>query len=105
MLDSELRQATEEVIRAHDELLLRLGQQGVSGVAELAETFERLRRASQAYSREELDTALVRVGALLDQLRATRQQVEELSQMRNVLLGGGDANGAGGTGGSEEALD
>lgn len=87
MLDSELRQATEEVVRAHGELLRRLGQEGVAGVAELARTFEQVRRASRAFSREEIESALVRVNALRDQLRATRNQVEQLSEMREALLG------------------
>lgn len=102
MLDAELRQETDEVVRAHGEFLRRLGQQGISGVSDLVERYETVRRAAQALPAEEIDAALARVMALVDRLRAQKLQLDELSHMLAVL--GSRADGAPTTE-PEEALD
>lgn len=91
MLDAELRQETDEVVRTHGEFLRRLGQEGISGVPDLAERFETVRRAARALPAEEIDAALARVLGLLDKLRGQKVQLDELSNMLAVLGSRGDA--------------
>lgn len=101
MLDAELRHETDEVVRTHGELLRRLGQEGIGGVAELQERFQQLRRATEALSLEEIDGALARIGSLVERLRGQRVQLDELSHVLGVL-GQGGADEAGDP---QEALD
>ena len=92
MLDAELRQETAELVRAHGEILRRLGQEGVSGVEELAERFEQIRRATGSLSADEIAAAIARVDALLGRLRRTRAELDELGQMQ-IALGVGGSSG------------
>ncbi|MDG2306023.1 MAG: hypothetical protein P8R42_15510 [Candidatus Binatia bacterium] len=79
MLNEELRQETDEVLRSHGEFLRRLGDNGFAGVAELVQRYEQVRSAAAAISRDELDAAQARVSALLEQLVAARDQIQQLS--------------------------
>ncbi len=103
MLDSELRQETDDVVRMHGEVLRRLGQEGIGGVAELAERFEQVRRATQSLSADELTVAVQRVSRLLERLRGTREQLHDLSEMLNAMGTGGPGSDA--SSDPQEALD
>lgn len=103
MLDADLRQETDEVVRTHGELLRRLGQEGISDVAELAERFGQVRRAAGALSAEEIDAALLRVSTLLQCLKGQRIQLDELSHVLSVLGSTGPAGPVNGD--PQEALD
>ncbi len=94
MLDPELMQETDELVRTHGEILRRLGQEGVSGVEELRERFDQIRRATGALSEEEIRAAIGRVEALLGRLRRARAELDELGQMRLALGLGRSVDGA-----------
>ena len=102
MLDAELRQETDELVRAHGEILRRLGQEGVSGVEDLKERFDQIRRATQSLSVDEIRAAIGRVDDLRERLRRTRAELDALGQMRLAL---GLGQSAGDAGEPEERLD
>lgn len=101
MLDAELRRETDEVMRTHGELLRRLALEGVGGVADLIERFQRIQKATRALSVEEIDNAISRIEALVGRLEGQRAQLEELSRMRSVLR----PHAGGPEGGGRETLD
>ena len=86
METDDLRRETEEVVRLHGEIVRRLGRLGIRDVAELVERFQQLQRTMASLTREELDAALIRLGALLDQLHLIRGQIVELSRMHQALV-------------------
>src|SRR5439155_514844 len=76
---ADIRRETEGLVRYYGELVRRLGQSGVRDVADLLALYERLGRALEAVSRQEIGwvteqvqrliEALVRMDADLDALR------------------------------------
>jgi hypothetical protein len=85
MEQEDFRKGLDEVLRVQGEIVRRLGQQGVRGVAELVELYERMRAALEVVSQEEIDAALVRIGALVDELRLKRLQLDRLASLRALL--------------------
>jgi hypothetical protein len=83
-----LRRDTDQVVRLYGELLRRLSYQGFRDVGEVVAMHEQVRAAADVIAAQELDTALVQIGALLDRLRLIRKRLSTLAAIRREFFGG-----------------
>ncbi len=90
----DIRREAEELVRYYGELVRRLGQSGVRDVADLLALHERLGRALEAVSRQEIGwvteqvqrliEVLVRMDSNLDALRNLKRTLAVLPELRNL---------------------
>jgi hypothetical protein len=92
----DIGRETEELVRYYSELVRRLSQSGVRDVADLLALYERLSRALDAVSRQEIGwvterlrhvvEALVRVDSNLDALRELKKTLTDAAQPDDAPL-------------------
>ena len=78
----DIRRETEELVRYYGELVRRLGQSGVRDVADLLALYERLGRALEAVSRQEIGWVTEQVQRVL----ADELPYIDLWYLDNVLV-------------------
>jgi len=82
----DIRRETEELVRYYGELVRRLGQSGgVRDVADLLALYERLGRALEAVSRQEIGWVTEQVQRLIEALVHMDSNLDALRRLKGVL--------------------
>jgi hypothetical protein len=81
----DIRREAEELVRYHSELVRRLGQAGVRDVTELLALYDRLRRALDAVSRQEIGWAAEQVERLVERLTELDRNLGALRRLKAAL--------------------
>jgi len=92
----DIRREAEELVRYYGELVRRLGQSGVRDVADLLSLYERLGRALEAVSRQEIGWVTEQVQRLIEVLVRMDSNLDALRNLKRTLtalpeLGGLDS--------------
>jgi hypothetical protein len=94
---NDFRREAEELARYYSELGRRLTQHGVRDVADLLALHERLTRALEAVTRQELGWAAEQTQRLLEHLVQMDASVQGLRRLKADLAAGAAGDGTGGT--------
>jgi hypothetical protein len=89
----DIRREAEELARYHSELVRRLAQNGVSDVDDLLALYERLTRALDAISRQEIGWAAEHVQHMVEALVQMASNLDALRRMKGELEGHGAVPG------------
>jgi len=81
----DIRRETEELVRYYGELVRRLGQSGVRDVADLLALYERLGRALEAVSRQEIGWVTEQVQRLIEALVRMDADLDALRRLKSTL--------------------
>jgi hypothetical protein len=81
----DIRREADELVRYYGELVRRLGQSGVRDVAELLALHERLSRALEAVSRQELGWVVEQTQAMIGELVRMDANLEALRRLKAAL--------------------
>jgi len=81
----DIRREADELVRYYGELVRRLGQSGVRDVAELLALHERLSRALEAVSRQELGWVAEQTQAMIGELVRMDSNLEALRRLKTAL--------------------
>ena len=81
----DIRRETEELVRYYGELVRRLGQSGVRDVADLLALYERLGRALETVSRQEIGWVTEQVQRLIEALVRMDSNLDALRRLKKVL--------------------
>ena len=85
-MSADIRRETEELVRYYGELVRRLGQSGgVRDVADLLALHERLGRALEAVSRQEIGWVTEQVQRLIEALVRMDSNLDALRRLKGVL--------------------
>ncbi len=85
-MSADIRRETEELVRYYGELVRRLGQSGgVRDVADLLALYERLGRALEAVSRQEIGWVTEQVQRLIEALVHMDSNLDALRRLKGVL--------------------
>src|SRR2546429_115310 len=84
-MSADIRRETEELVRYYGELVRRLGQSGVRDVADLLALYERLGRALEAVSRQEIGWVTEQVQRLIEALVRMDSNLDALRRLKGVL--------------------
>jgi len=84
-MSADIRRETEELVRYYGELVRRLGQSGVRGVADLLALYERLGRALEAVSRQEIGWVTEQVQRLIEALVRMDADLDALRRLKSTL--------------------
>lgn len=85
--EERLRRAADDVSSFCAGIEQQLREQGLRGIPDLVESYERIRKAVVGIRPHDLERALVDVGLLLDRLRLISSRLEALGEMKRILLG------------------
>jgi hypothetical protein len=89
----DIRREAEELARYYSELVRRLAQNGVSDVEDLLALHERLTRALDAISRQEIGWAAEHVQHMVESLVRMDSNLQALRRMKGELESLPDATG------------
>jgi hypothetical protein len=81
----DIRREAEELARYYSELVRRLAQNGVSDVEDLLALYERLTRALDAISRQEIGWAAEHVQHMVESLVQMASNIDALRRMKGEL--------------------
>src|SRR6266404_5504889 len=81
----DIRRETEELVRYYGELVRRLGQSGVRDVADLLALYERLGRALETVSRQEIGWVTEQVQRLIEALVRMDSNLDALRRLKKAL--------------------
>jgi len=81
----DLRREAEELARYYSELVRRLAQTGVRDVPDLLTLYERLHRALDAVSRQEIGWAAEQTQRLVESLVRMDSNLQALRRLKSVL--------------------
>jgi hypothetical protein len=81
----DIRRETEELMRYYGELGRRLSHSGVRGVAELLTLHDQIRRALDAFSRQEIGWAAEQTQRLIEALVRMDANLAALRRLKAVL--------------------
>jgi len=81
----DIRREAEELVRYYGELVRRLGQNGVRDVADLLALHERLGRALEAVSRQEIGWVTEQVQRLIEVLVRMDSNLDALRRLKVAL--------------------
>ena len=84
-MSADIRRETEELVRYYGELVRRLGQSGVRDVPDLLALSERLSRALEAVSRQEIGWVTEQVQRLIEALVRMDSNLDALRRLKGVL--------------------
>jgi len=84
-MSADIRRETEELVRYYGELVRRLGQSGVRDVADLLALSERLSRALEAVSRQEIGWVTEQVQRLIEALVRMDADLDALRRLKSTL--------------------
>jgi len=85
-MSADIRRETEELVRYYGELVRRRGQSGgVRDVADLLALYERLGRALEAVSRQEIGWVTEQVQRLIEALVHMDSNLDALRRLKGVL--------------------
>jgi len=85
-MSADIRRETEELVRYYGELVRRLGQSGgVRDVADLLALYERLGRALEAVSRQEIGWVTEQVQRLIEALVRMDADLDALRRLKSTL--------------------
>ena len=94
----DIRREADDLIRYYGELVRRLGQNGVRDVAELLALHERLSRALDAVSRQELGWVTEQTQTVIGELVRMDSNLEALRRLKMAFTGPPDSESAGDSG-------
>ena len=80
----DIRRETEELVRYYGELVRRLSQSGVRDVADLLGLYERLGRALETVSRQEIGWVTEQVQRLIEALVLMDSNLDALRRLKGV---------------------
>ena len=81
----DILRETEELVRYYGELVRRLGQSGVRDVADLLALYERLGRALETVSRQEIGWVTEQVQRLIEALVRMDSNLDALRRLKKAL--------------------
>ena len=81
----DILRETEELVRYYGELVRRLGQSGVRDVADLLALSERLGRALETVSRQEIGWVTEQVQRLIEALVRIDSDIDALRRLKSTL--------------------
>ena len=81
----DIRRETEELVRYYGELVRRLSQSGVRDVADLLGLYERLGRALETVSRQEIGWVTEQVQRLIEALVRMDADLDALRRLKSTL--------------------
>lgn len=81
----DIRGEAEELVRYHAELVRRLAQSGVPDVAELLARYDRLRRAVDTLSKQEIAWAAEQVQRLIEALVRMDASLQALARLKRTF--------------------
>ena len=81
----DIGREAEELVRYYGELVRRLGQSGVRDVADLLALYERLGRALEAVSRQEIGWVTEQVQRLIEALVRMDADLDALRRLKSTL--------------------
>jgi len=84
-MSADIRRETEELVRYYGELVRRLGQSGVRDVPDLLALSERLSRALEAVSRQEIGWVTEQVQRLIEALVRMDADLDALRRLKSTL--------------------
>jgi len=84
-MSADIHRETEELVRYYGELVRRLGQSGVRDVADLLALYERLGRALEAVSRQEIGWVTEQVQRLIEALVRMDADLDALRRLKSTL--------------------
>ncbi len=84
-MSADIRREAEELARYYGELVRRLGQSGVRDVADLLALHERLARALEAVSRQEIGWVTEQVQRLIEVLVRMDSNLDALRRLKQSL--------------------
>jgi hypothetical protein len=85
--EERLRRETDEVVRLYGEFLLRLSNQGIRDIADLAELQDRVLRATATVSLPEIDFALAQLRAVVDRMHLIAARLARLGEIKRGIGG------------------
>ncbi len=89
----DIRREAEELVRYYGELVRRLGQSGVRDVADLLALYERLGRALETVSRQEIGWVTEQVQRLIEALVRMDSNLDALRRLKKALSPPPEAGG------------
>src|SRR5947199_76130 len=84
-MSADIRRETEELVRYYGELVRRLGQSGVRGVADLLALYERPGRALEGVSRQEIGWGTEQGQRLIEALGRMAAGLDALRPLKSTL--------------------